>query len=205
VFHGDKYYAKFPSNPNQVHAEEASDKIHALLGCKTLNHKAVTIRGKTGSVTAWNDDLTPLGRQGWANLNDTQKKQAASLFIASALTKNWDVAGLSYDNVAKDKDNNLHIVDTGGSFSFRAMGEHKDFDGDANAEIDNFLNPTKTSGRVFKPLMDSNPQAFREAAKALRHVTRDDFVKATEGMKDNVKVVDTLMQRRKSIMDRFGV
>jgi hypothetical protein len=55
------------------------------------------------------------------------------------------------------------------------------------------------------PLMDSNPELFKTAAKQLRHVNRGDFLKATEGMQDQQKVVDTLMDRRKGIMERFGV
>ena len=205
LYRGDKYYAKFPPNPEQVHAEVASDKIHELLEAKTINHEAVDIRGKTGSVTRWKDDIKPLGHHGWKNLDDRQKQQAANTFIASALTKNWDLVGLAHDNMAKDANGDLHIVDTGGSFHFRAQGEHKDFDSNANSEIDNFLNPAKTSGRVYRPLAQSNPEMFREAAKKLRHVNRDDFVKATAGMKDNEKVADTLMERRKVIMERFGV
>ena len=205
MYRGDKYYAKFPKNPDQVHAEVAADKIHEMLGCKTINHKAVAIRGQTGSVTEWKDDIKPLRREGWLHLDDRQKQQAANAFVASALTKNWDLVGLAYDNMCKDKNGDLRIVDTGGSFNFRAMGDHKDFDGDANKEIDNFLNPEKTSGRVFRPLAQANPQMFRTAAKQLRHVNRDDFVKATEGMKDQQKIVDTLMERRASIMTRFHV
>ena len=205
TFNGDKYYAKFPKNPDQVHAEVAADKIHELLDCKTLSHKAVSIKGKTGSVTAWKDDIKPLGSRGWAAMDDKQKQQAANIFVASALTKNWDVVGQVYDNMCKDKKGDIHIVDTGGSFSFRAQGEHKDFDGDANKEIDTFLNPEKTSGRVFGPMMKNEPTLFREAAKQLRHINRDDFVKATAGMKDQESVVNTLMSRRTSIMTRFHV
>ena len=205
VFHGDKYYAKFPKNPEQVHAEVAADKIHELLGAKTIQHKAVEIRGKVGSVTAWKEDIKPLGKSGWANLDDKQKQQAANIFVASALTKNWDLVGLTYDNMAKDKNGDLHIVDTGGSFSFRAQGEHKDFDSNPNAEINNFLNPEKTSGRVFSPLMKSSPEIFVIAAKRLRHISKDDFEKATIGMQNQSTIVNTLMERRKSIMERFGV
>lgn len=205
TFEGKKYYVKFPKHEGQIHAEAAADKIHELLGGGTINHKAVNVNGKLGSVTDWRDDLKQLGRAGWGTLNDKQKQQAANLFIGSALTKNWDTVGLSHDNICKDKDGNLKIVDTGGSFNYRAQGEPKDFNGDANLEIDNFLSPTKTSGRVFKPLYDAHKDMFVKAASQLKNITREHFEKATEGMKDQKQVVDTLMQRRQSIMDRFGV
>jgi hypothetical protein len=207
VLGNDKFYVKYPKNPDQIHAEVASDKVHELLGCKTIGHTAKSIKGKLASVTAWNDNLKPLGRAGWEDLDNRQKQQAASLFMASALTKNWDLVGLSYDNIAKDKKGDLHIVDTGGSFNFRAMGEHKDFDADANKEVDTFLNPEKTSGRVFKPLMQSNPEMFRNAARKLKTLTREDFEKtlSTTDMKDQKQIVDTLMQRRDVLIQRFKV
>src|ERR1035437_1317953 len=205
IYRGDKYYAKFPKNPDQVHAEVAADKIHELLGGKTINHKAVTIRGKTASVTEWKDDIKPLRKEGWDHLDDKQKQQAANLFIGSALTKNWDLVGLSHDNICKDKNGDLRLVDSGGAFSYRAQGDQKDFDTDANTEINNFLNREKTSGRVYRPLAKAQPELFRNAAKQLRHISRGDFVKATTGMKDQDKVVDTLMARRTSIMERFHV
>jgi len=205
IHNGKKYYVKFPPNPEQVHSEVASDKIHELMGCNTIRHTAEHVNGDIGSVTEWKDDLKPLGREGWRNLDDKQKQQAANTFMASALTKNWDVVGMVYDNMCKDKKGDIHIVDTGGSFSFRAQGEHKDFDNDANKEVDNFLNPEKTSGRVFSKLMKSNPEMFTEAAKRLKTITRDDFVKATHGMKDQSSVVDTLMERKKVLMGRFKI
>ena len=161
--------------------------------------------GKIGSVTDFKDDLKPLGRAGWLNLDARQKQQAANAFIASALTKNWDLVGMQHDNIAKDAKGDLHIVDTGGSFSFRAMGDHKDFDSDANMEINNFLNPEKTSGRVYRPLVKENPELFRNAAKQLRNIGKADFEKATAGMKDSAATVATLMARRQKILERFGV
>lgn len=202
---GEKHYVKFPPNEQQIHSEVASDKIHELCGAKTINHSAVTVNGKLASVTKWNSDLKPLGVQGWKDMNDKQKQQAANIFIGSALTNNHDLTGLTYDNICKDSKGTLHIVDTGGSFKFRAQGGAKDFNPDANKEMDFFTSPEKTSGRVFGPLMKENKQIFVNSASKLKDITRDDFIKATEGMKDQKQVVDTLMQRRESIMNRFGI
>lgn len=202
---GAKHYVKFPKVSEQVHAEVASDKIHELMGVKTLNHEAHQIRGKTGSVTKWNDGIKPLGRHGWLMLDHKQKQQAVNAFMASALTKNWDVVGLAHDNLCKDKNGDLVLVDTGGSFQFRAMGEHKDFDVDANKEVTTFLNPEKTSGRVFRPLAIAHPELFLSAAAKLKTLTREDFVKATNGMQGSAKIVDTLLARRDSLVKRFNV
>lgn len=203
---GEKHYVKFPPNEQQIHSEVASDKIHELVGGKTINHEAKEVNGKLASVTKWNSDLKPLGRQGWANMNDKQKQQAANIFMGSALTNNWDVVGLVHDNMCKNtKTGDIHIVDTGGAFKFRAQGGPKDFGGDANKEIDNFLNPEKTSGGVFSPMMKSNPEVFKKAAENLKGITKEHFEEATKGLKDQSQIVDTLMQRRKVIMDRFGV
>lgn len=202
---GEKHYVKFPPNEQQIHSEVAADKIHELVGGKTINHEVKEVNGKLASVTKWNSDLKPLGRQGWKNMDDKQKQQAANIFIGSALTNNHDVVGLVQDNMCKDSKNDIHIVDTGGAFKFRAQGGPKDFNPDANKEIDFFLNPEKTSGRAFGPIMKSNPEMFTKAAEPLKGITREHFEKATVGMKDQKQIVDTLMQRRDSIMARFGI
>lgn len=202
---GEKHYVKFPPNEQQIHSEVASDKIHELCGAKTINHSAITVNGKLASVTKWNSDLKPLGKQGWKDMNDKQKQQAANIFIGSALTNNHDLTGLVYDNMCKDSKGDIHIVDTGGAFKFRAQGGAKDFNPDANKEMDFFTSPEKTSGRVFGPLMKENKQIFVNAALKLKDITREDFIKATHGMDDQVSIVDTLMKRRQSIMDRFGI
>lgn len=197
---GEKHYVKFPHAQGQIAAEEAADKIHELMGIETMNHAATDVDGKLASVSKWKD-VTPLGSGGWKNLNEKQVQQAANAFVASALTKNWDVVGLVHDNIGKTKDGNLAIIDTGGSFEFRAQGGHKDFDGDALPEIKAMLSLEKTSGRVYAPLLKSHPEAFQKAAERLKSLTPDQLKATIPNM--SPKIQQALLARRESILKHF--
>ena len=202
---GQKYYVKLPHDAGQVHTEVAADKVYELLGVKTLSHKAEQIGGKTASVTKWDDSLKRVDYMTWRKLSPAQKTQAAQIFVASALVKNWDVVGLNYDNVVKDAAGNLAIVDTGGSFTYRAMGHRKSFGNDATPEIASFLSHKKTSGSVFRPLYEDSPDLFRQAAFNLRHVSKADLEKAVKDAPDAAKLVDAMLWRKYTIQKRLGV
>jgi len=201
---GAKYYVKFPNAQGQVAAEESSDKIHAMLGIKSLGHQATDVNGKVGSVNAW-QDMEQLGRRGWDNLNDKQIQQAANAYVAAALTKNWDVVGLEYDNIGTTKDGNLVIADTGGSFMYRAMGGPKDYNTDATPELKGMLDRSKTSGSVFSPLMRNHKDKFLDAVRRLKALPEKDLVDATLNMDSSGQVGKTLLGRRQSILRYFGV
>ncbi len=53
------------------------------------------------------------------------QEQIAQHFAADALLGNWDVAGLSYDNLLVDAGGKVWRVDNGGSLRFRAQGTKK--------------------------------------------------------------------------------
>jgi len=203
---GEKHYVKFPDDPGQVRSEQAADEVYSLMGVQTMQHKAQTIDGVLGSVSKWkNVDI--LGHDGWRKLDYRQKQQAANAFVASALTKNWDVVGLTYDNMGKDKNGNLAILDTGGSFNFRAQGGHKHFGTDAEVELYNMLDPVKTSGRVFGPLMKANPEVFIKAARRLKMVPdvklRSIVIKS--GMHNADKNAEAILERKRAIISVFGI
>lgn len=203
-YKGKSHYVKFPKNEGQVHAEVAADKIHELMGIESMQHSAKTINGKVGSVSEWKD-VVPLGRKGWDRLTPTQVQQAANAYVASALTKNWDVVGLVHDNMGTTKQGNLAIIDTGGSFHFRAQGEHKDFGGDPTPELKAMLSPEKTSGRVFGPLAKEYKQEFFNAAQRLKSIPDKALLKAVAGMGHDPQRDKELLARKQGILDFFGI
>ena len=68
---------------------------------------------------------------------------------------NWDVVGLTYDNLLLDEDDKAHRVDVGGALRYRAMGSPKgDKFGHDVTELGRMLNPQKKSGSVFSNMTD---------------------------------------------------
>jgi hypothetical protein len=200
---GVKHYVKFPWSKGQVYAEQAADQVYELMGVETMQHKAIKVNGKTGSVSVMKD-VQELGSEGWKKLNDTQKQQAANAYVASALTMNWDVVGLAHDNMGTTKEGNLAIFDTGGSFKYRAMGSNKVYSADPTPELENMLSKSKTSGRVFGPMMEENKELFVNAARKLKAVDDKELVKIASTMRDDT-MGQTVLARKKAILDYFGV
>ncbi len=152
---GTKHYIKFYRNEDQARSEVLSSKIHEYLGGHTLNPEYVKLDGKHGVKTDWKEGLETVNPR--TNLTPEHKKQIGRIFNGSVLTKNWDVVGLEHDNLGIDKKTgNVHILDTGGSFNFRAMGGHKDYGSDI-AEHRSLRDPEKNpqAHAIFKNIEDS--------------------------------------------------
>jgi hypothetical protein len=203
VHAGVKHYVKFPNAAGQVRAEEAADKMYELMGVNTLKHRAQNVGGKMASTNVW-QDVQEFGRDGWKKLSDSQKQTAANAFIASALTKNWDVVGLAHDNMGLDSEGRVTIFDTGGSFKHRAMGGPKDYGPDPMPELLGMLDVTKTSGRVFAPLMRDNREMFVKAAKKLKAIPDRELKDIARSMEDDT-IPANVVARKKGIMRYFGV
>jgi hypothetical protein len=196
------YYAKFPSAEGQIYAEHAADKLYELMGVESMNHAPITIGGKTGSVSKWKV-VVPLGRHGWSNLTDEQVQQAAYSFVASALVKNWDVVGEAYANTGLTKEGNIAIIDSGGSFKYRARGEPKPFEADPTPELMALQDPQFPSGACFGPLLKMHRAKFVKAARKLCDIPDAELAKAARLMKDDA-LCKTLIERKKAIFDYFN-
>lgn len=202
LLNGAKVYAKFPNAKGQITAEVVSDKIHEMMGVRTMNHQSMDVDGREGSVSAWKE-VSPLGYGGWSKLTDAQKQDAANAYVAAALTKNWDVVGLEYDNMGVDKEGRLAIMDTGGSFMFRAQGEPKPYTEDPTSELEGMLDRDRESGRVFSPLMKSNRAMFVRAARKLQNIPDSELTSATEPLGKEAQAA--ILGRKKAILSYFGI
>jgi hypothetical protein len=199
--HGtDKKYVKFPNAKGQILAEAAADRVHELMGVGTMNHQPVEVNGKLASVSSWKD-VKQFGQSGWKTLTPEQVQQTANAFVASALVMNWDVVGMTHDNMGTDASGKVHIMDTGGSFQFRAQGEPKAFTGDATPELKAMVNPEKTSGRVYGPLMAKHREKFVAAAQKLKDLPDAQLLEAVKGL----GVDKEILSRKASILKHFGL
>lgn len=200
---GKTYYVKFPHAAGQAHAEEAADKIYEMMGVTTLKHSAQTINEKTASTNEW-QDVNQFGSSGWKHLSDKNKQVAANAYVASALTKNWDVVGMTHDNMGFDKAGRVTIFDTGGSFKHRAQGGSKNYDSDPMPDLLGMLDISKTSGRVFAPLMRDNREMFVKAAHKLKAIPDTALKNSVRGMGDD-SIPATIVARKKAILRFLGV
>lgn len=119
-------------------------------------------------------------------------------FAVDALLANWDVAGLTYDNIIFDEQGKPHRIDVGGALEFRAQGTPKgNAFGTDVVEWDTLRDPKKNpqSAKLFAGLSDS------ELAKAVEHVEQLTPEKIRAIVKDK-KLADKLIARRENLLKR---
>lgn len=163
-----KHYLKFYRDPDQARSEVAAANVYEKVGAKTLKPRLVSHEGKTAVATSWRDDLKPLSHSDYTNLQDHEKHSLSKHFHAAVLTKNWDTVGMGLDNISKDKHGEFHTLDTGGSFSFRAQGGHKDYDhkiGEYDSLRDRNMNPD--AHHVFSKLDHDHLKSGQDHAVSL--------------------------------------
>lgn len=163
-----KHYIKYYKNGDQAKTEALTGKIYNHMGIHTLDPHYEKIGNKHAIVTPWNDDLKSMHPASFSKLNPKQEGQIGRMYHAAILTKNWDIIGLEHDNVMHNqKTGNIHAIDHGGAFEFRAQGGHKDYDPDIK-EKHSLLDTSLPSGQVFHRVFSKNPKAEKEGLKAVK-------------------------------------
>ncbi len=151
---GDEYYIKFYKDTEQAVSEAFANNLalEMKLGAPESVIRGVTvpenIMGQLGGpgrhpaiVSRWVDGLERLDL---TKSNVSHQRQLAKHHMLAGLVEDWDVVGLNYDNLLNGPKNNIHVIDQGGAFKYRAQGGSKAYTATPDA---------------FKTLLTMNPQA----------------------------------------------
>lgn len=202
--HGNNYYIKHYENPEQGKVEALTGKLYKHMGIKTVDPK---LHGTSSVKTRWNDHLHQLKPHEFESLNKKQANQIGKMYHGAILTKNWDIVGLEHDNILHNKLNNdLHAIDHGGSFHFRARGSHKDYTPDIN-EKHSLRDESTPAGHVFNHTFKHHPEAEHHGLEAVKQM--DDghihslFKKS--GLHNWKELHKTFMQRKKNLINSYKV
>ena len=153
---GVKRYVKFYGKQDQAEVEAIANSIYKAVGIDVPESLSFQSGGKTAfasEIIEGGQTLQQLG--GITKVDKKYLEQALDGYMADAFLANWDVVGLSADNmmVAGGK---LYRIDNGGTFIFRAKGEDK-----ADAILQNFeefysLGWKSSKGYTgqFRPILD---------------------------------------------------
>ena len=167
---GDKFYVKHYRNPEQAKAEVLAGKIYHHMGIHTLEPE---MHGESSVKTKWNPHVKTKSESFYNKPSEHHAKQLGKMYHAAVLTKNWDIAGLEHDNIVHNSHtNDLHAIDHGGAFHFRAQGGHKDFGSD-NAEKKSLRNNGQASGHVFDSAFKHHPHAEHHGLEAVKNMDMD--------------------------------
>ncbi len=196
-----KHYVKFYRDPEQAKAEVAASGIYNLLGAKTMDHRLVSYNGNIGVATKWNPNTQSIPEHEFQHKDPIE---LARIFHGAVLTKNWDAVGLDHDNIVKDHSDNLHSVDLGGTFKFRAQGAPKEYGPDI-AEYDSLRDHNKNwqAASVFGHLTPEHLSSHKETLSNLNYDNVSKVFK-NANMMDHDEHTKALLQRRDGLLSRIS-
>jgi hypothetical protein len=167
-----QYYMKHYKNGDQAKVEALTGHIYNAMGIHTLNPNYSVHEGKPTITTEWNPHLSVHDAGHYSNVSKHQAHQIGAMYHAAILTKNWDIVGLTADNIAKHKDGNVYAMDHGGAFHFRAQGAAKDYGPDIG-ELQSLRNPSNASGKVFNAVFKQHPEMEHKSLGAVKDLDDD--------------------------------
>lgn len=208
---GKRYYVKFYKKPDQARSEWAAAELYREMEMEAPALRLAKMAGPGGKkqlalISEWQDDLRRLTPQEML----AHKKDLAEAYHAAVLVKNWDVVGLNFDNLVLTSNKRLMVVDSGGSFRFRARGGTKPYGADI-AEVKTLRDAAKNpqTAQVFNGLFGQDVFAEGEGSKVVLGLTRErvDAIFADAGFtkKAAKDLGDVLMARRDLIIDRYNL
>lgn len=150
LVNGSLAVMKYGDNVGQLHDENTANAVYAIMGIKAHRSKIMSEGGKPVLVSDWIEGYTP-----YSELDeDDQSACRYALhegFVTDALLANWDVLGLSMDNIFyKPESGETVRIDNGGALRYSAMGNEKgDKFKDYVGELKNMRDPARKASRVF--------------------------------------------------------
>ena len=122
---GGKYYVKFYKDAAQAYNEHLANTIYRDLG---INAADTTVfkdaQGRTVYVSKIIENEGTLG----SNFSKARAETILNGYAADVFLANWDVVGLTYDNIVKLKGDAVARIDNGGSLLYRAKEGRKPVD-----------------------------------------------------------------------------
>lgn len=201
---GEKHYVKYYRNPDQAKVEDLTAKIYDHMGIKTLSPKFTTVGNKPAVVTKWNDNLETMEPEEFDGLNTNQQNDIGKMYHAAILTKNWDIVGLEHDNIMRHKDTGeLHSVDTGGAFHFRAQGGPKEYGSDIDEKKSLISRPGEPSTQVFASVFRQNPNARQHGLQAVRNMDMNHVEQLfkNSGLSNHKELYSNFVERRNKLIN----
>lgn len=199
---GNKHYVKFYHDPEQGRVEALTGQIYDYMGIKTLRPRVQSVGGREAVVTPWNDKLHPIYHEDFENMSPEQHRDIGRIYHGAVLTKNWDVVGLAHDNLMRHADTGeIHSVDHGGAFHFRARGGPKDYGPDVE-EMRSLRYNGDASGHVFHHVLSKDLGAYRAGHEAVKNMDMDHVRGLFEksGLKNADELHRNFVERRNKIL-----
>jgi len=202
---GFDWVVKSYPDERQIFSEWISNNLYKRAGIDVPETRLALIDKKYRVATKWLDDARPLDISSLKGINKSFKDG----FAMDSWLANWDVIGLTGDNVVKSG-SKFFRVDQGGSLFFRAQGGLKgDLFGSVVKELETMRSKvsSRTSGMVFGDLTDTFVK--HQIKKTVLKFTDDDLASLIidSGLREvNREYADDLLKKlisRKKYLEEF--
>lgn len=192
---GEKWYVKYPQSGEHARNEALAAHLYKLTGAKVPDVKLIRdANGKLGVASKIIEGL----KENAQLLMSGKASGVMEGFAADAWLANWDVMGLTYDNMLVKGGKYAYRVDTGGALLFRAQGARKGAAfGNVVEEWTSFRTvQSYTTTPVFKNITEK--QLLASANRVLK-ISDDEIRQLVKlyGMDDSL--ADTLITRKRFI------
>lgn len=207
-----KIYFKSNSEEDQNSVEIVSERLYQLAGLQVVSHFKTEVQGKSGLISQWNSNLKPSSRfyDSFLNsLTESQIYQLCLVYLVSAWVENWD--SLAPKNLMMNAKGDFVIIDTGGSFHFRATkGRKTENDGSPIVGFsEKKVNSLKSilarvPGSLLVPLFNKNETLMQKAKRTLSAITEQQIKNAFRGVSfSSISLKQALIQtliKRKALI-----
>ena len=166
------HYIKWPNSATRAKVEALTALLYGYAQVPVPTVRTINFNGKDAVMSDWIDDAAPMTMAAMRKHKDVREGFGVDAWLA-----NWDVVGLSADNVVKGPGNKAYRIDLGGSMLFRAQGQPKPFPSDVG-ELDSLVAPgvNPKASQVFAAMSKAELKAAGEKVAAITDAQIDEAV-----------------------------
>lgn len=199
---GAQYYVKFPADPDHAKNEVLAAKLYALADVDGPVSQLAVRDGKIGIASMMDSSL----KHDAGALSAGGVHNVKTGFAADAWLANYDVAGLSFDNVMMTPAGHAVRIDVGAGMEYRAQGKKKEF-GPKVTETKTLLDPkvNPQAAVMFAGITPADITAGVAKIAAIDDATlRATVMKYGPGDAANrKKLADTLIARKADLLAQY--
>ena len=169
------HYIKWPGSEARARVEALVGLLYSYAGVPVPMIRPVQFQGQTAVMSDWIEGASPITAAQMAKHKDVREN-----FVIDAWLANWDVVGMSADNIVTGDGDKAYRIDLGGSLIFRAQGKGKPLPkevGELESMTNSDVNPA--TAKVFGGLKSAELKA---GAKKLAEVSDHQIDHAVELM-----------------------
>lgn len=205
---GNRFIMKTGANQGHIKSECEADAFYRAAGVNVPEFRLYDDNGKLTKLSKRIENAQSLD-DWWNNASKKEKEEMSKKlrkdYAADILLGNWDVVGMSADNIIIDKDNVPWRIDNGGALSYRAQGAKKNHaDWDAGF-IDDLWTMTNNGARINSQISSSIPYYFGSVTvlELAKEIAEKDWEPALKTLSDaDRRIVEKRIFEAKQISNR---